>query len=137
FSMTDRLTGGTTNGFSPETGASELDRLQHLSRMTPRGFGNVRARQHSCNLLHPSSPVKPFDAHLGPVNGHFLSNQKVGIREASYLGLMGNTQHLIGLGQTLQFRANRFAYTASDSRIDFVEHNGSREPAGAGDRLEH
>src|SRR6185503_16572366 len=59
------------------------------------------------------------------------------ISKARDLRLMSHAQHLVTLGELLEFQTDRFAHAAPNAAVDFVKDNRAWKLRSSGDGLQH
>jgi len=52
-------------------------RLEHLSGVAARGFGDLGASQHASDLFDTAAAIESINADFGPASDRFLAHEKM------------------------------------------------------------
>lgn len=104
--------------------------------MAEGGFRHGGARDHPGNFLGAFGGSQEADGRLRAVLPFLFLDQEVLIGEGGDLREMSDAKDLLDSGERFELLADGFSGAASDSDIDFIEHESARdlEPAGAAAR---
>ena len=90
--------------------------------MFPRSLGKLRPRQHPRHFLGAFFPGNLTDSGLRAACGFALLDQVVVIRKGCDLRQVGDAEHLVAFGESLQFLPHGLGGAASDAGINLVEN---------------
>src|SRR5579862_5753154 len=96
--------------------------FQHLLGVLAGRFGKLGTTEHAGYFFGPLVAADEAHGSASAIGGSFLFNQIMMVGESRDLRQVGNTKHLIGSRQRLQFFADGLGGAASNASIDFIKY---------------
>src|SRR5581483_9544531 len=99
--------------------------LEHLLRVLARGFGELRSRQHTGNLLRPFGARNMPDDGMHSPRRLLLFDQVMMVGKGCNLRKVGHAEDLVGSGKLFQLPAHGFGGASANAGVNLIEHQGA------------